>query len=182
MDKSEQNMKEFERLLRESQAPLFSYIHSLLRNLNDADDLFQQVSIILWRKFSEFEHDRSFLAWACGIARLEAHNFLRVRGRNRLCFGAQLSLLLIEAQVEAEADDDSEARLEALRRCRERLRSKDQELLRLSYASDAGPAVAAEHLGRPTRSVYNSLRRIRRTLFECIQRSLASQASPEVNP
>ena len=46
---------EFAELLRQHQSQLFGYIHSLLRNLSDADDLFQQTTLILWKKFGEFE-------------------------------------------------------------------------------------------------------------------------------
>src|SRR5229473_736199 len=91
---------EFAELLRRDQSRLFGYIHSLVRDLNDADDLFQQTTLILWKKFGEFDRQRNFFSWACGVARLEIANFLRGRGRQRLYFSDDLSLLLIEAQGE----------------------------------------------------------------------------------
>ena len=57
---------EFADYLRQHQSQLFGYIHSLVRDLNDADDLFQQTTVILWNKFAEFDRRRSFVAWACG--------------------------------------------------------------------------------------------------------------------
>src|SRR5262249_7089766 len=72
--------------LGQSQTRLYGYIHSLVRDLNDADDLYQQTALILWKKFGEFDRQRSFFSWACGIARLEVANFLRSRGRQRLYF------------------------------------------------------------------------------------------------
>src|SRR3954447_2331283 len=95
---------EFAALLRREQTRLYGYIHSLVRDLNDADDLFQQTTLILWKKFAEFDPARSFFSWACGIARFEVANFLRSRGRQRLYFSDDLNLLLVEAQQEL-ADD-----------------------------------------------------------------------------
>src|SRR5438270_354535 len=100
---------EFAALLRREQTRLYNYIHSLVRDLNDADDLFQQTTLVLWKKFGEFDPARSFFAWACGVARLEVANFLRSRGRQRLYFSDDLNLLLIEAQTEVSADE-AEAR------------------------------------------------------------------------
>ncbi|HXG08309.1 MAG TPA: sigma-70 family RNA polymerase sigma factor [Gemmataceae bacterium] len=175
----EQSRKaEFAEYLRQHQARLYGYIHSLVRDLNDADDLFQQTTLILWKKFGEFDRRRSFFAWACGIARLEVANFLRSRGRQRLYFSDDLNLLLIEAQDEM-TDAELEDRRDALARCVEKLRQRDRELLTECYGDPAGVHRAADRRGRSPQSVYNSLRRIRRALFECIARTLAQESRPE---
>ena len=68
---------EFAAQLGRHQGQLFGYIHSLVRDLDDADDLFQQTSLVLWDKFDQFDASRSFVCWACGVARYEVLNFLR---------------------------------------------------------------------------------------------------------
>lgn len=160
---------EFAELLRRDQSRLFGYVHSLTRDLNDAEDLFQQTTVILWRKFADYDRDRSFFSWAAGVARLEAANFLRARGRHRLYFSDDLNLLLVEAH--AELPDDEDDRREALARCVERLRERDRELLEACYA-DEGVNATAGRMGRSPQSVHNSLRRIRRALFDCVRRTL----------
>src|SRR5437867_761160 len=107
---------EFAERLCGNQARLYGYIHCLVRNLSDADDLYQQTALILWKKFDEFDPQRSFFAWACGIARGEIANFLRSRGRQRLYFSDDLSLLLVEAQAEL-SNNELDDRREALSRC-----------------------------------------------------------------
>src|ERR687886_687901 len=96
-DQGQQRKAEFAEYLRRDQSRLYGYIHSLVRDLNDADDLFQQTALILWKKFGEFDRRLSFFAWACGVARLEVANFLRGRSRQRLYFSDDLNLLLAEA-------------------------------------------------------------------------------------
>ena len=168
---------EFAEHLRRSQTRLYGYVHSLVRDLNDADDLFQQTALVLWKKFDEFDHGRSFFAWACGIARLEVANFLRGRGRQRLYFSDDLNLLLIEAQEEM-SDAELDDRRDALARCVEKLRQRDRELLAECYGEGSGVSEAAGRHGRSAQSVYNSLRRIRRSLFECVARTLAAESRP----
>ena len=63
-----------------------------------------------------------------------------------------------------------------LARCVETLRQRDRELLDECYADPAGVHHAAERRGRSTHSIYNSLRRIRRALHECVDRTIARQA------
>jgi RNA polymerase sigma-70 factor (ECF subfamily) len=164
--------------LRQDHTRLYGYIHSLVRDLNDADDLFQQTALILWKKFAEFDRGRRFFAWACGIARLEVANFLRARRRQRLYFTDDLNLLLIEPHAEL-TSDELESRRDALGLCIQKLRQRDQQLLAECYGETVDIHAAADRRGRSPQSVYNSLRRIRRGLFQCIARALARSSRPE---
>ena len=172
---------DFAEHLRQSQSRLYGYIHSLVRDLNDADDLFQQTSLILWKKFDEYDPRRSFFSWACGIARFEVANFVRTRSRQRLYFSDDLSLLLIEAQAEM-GDEDLADHRDALAQCVEKLRQRDRELLAECYGDTSGVPDASDRRGRSPQSVYNSLRRIRRALYECVSRTLARQSRPRWGP
>lgn len=163
---------EFAEQLARHQGQLLGYIYSLVRDLDDADDLFQQTSLVLWDKFDQFDPTRSFASWACGFARYEVLNFLRARSRDRLYFSDELSLALIEAQQDLERERLEERR-EALAGCMKKLRDCDKELLEACYGPAGGVREVAMARGRPAQSVHNSLRRIRRALFQCVHRSLA---------
>jgi RNA polymerase sigma-70 factor, ECF subfamily len=162
---------EFAELLTRDQSRLFAYLHSLVRNLDDAEDLMQQTAVILWKKFAEFDRSRSFIAWACGIARFEAMNFLRSRSREKLYFSDDLNLLLIET-IEKIPHDEFEERRQALSGCVEKLRSRDREILRHHYSNSQPVSEVAVEQGRSPQSIHNSLRRIRKTLHDCVTRSL----------
>ena len=174
MDRSDRDKADFAERLARHQTQLFGYIYSLVRDVDDADDLFQQTSLVLWDKFDQFDPSRSFLAWACGVARFEVSNFVRHRGRRRLYFSDELCQMLIDAHEELDHDpDDSERRRVALAACLKKLRPGDQELVDACYERSARIPDVADRWGRSTQSIHNSLRRIRRTLFECVSRSLA---------
>jgi RNA polymerase sigma-70 factor (ECF subfamily) len=163
---------EFAEQLTRHQGQLLGFIYSLVRDLDDADDLFQQTSLVLWDKFDQFDRSRSFVSWACGVARYEVLNFLRSRSRDRLYFSDELSLALIEAQEDLEQERLEERRA-ALAGCMKQLRDCDKALLEACYGPSSGVREVARASGRSAQSVHNSLRRIRRALFQCVSRSLA---------
>ena len=158
---------EFARLLVENQARLYGYIHSLVPDLNHADDLYQQTALVLWGKFDQYDRSRSFFSWACGVARFEAANYVRALARQRRFFGEELGLLLVQAHEEM-ADDELADRREALGKCVDKLPPADRELLTECYLDPAGVPAAAARRNRSAHSVYNSLRRIRQALHQCI--------------
>ena len=177
--KDDQHRKtEFAEYMRQHQSQLYGYLHSLVRDLNDADDLLQQTTVILWNKFDEFDRQRSFIAWACGVGRLEVANFLRARGRHRLYFSDEFNLMLVEAQEDFTPAEFDEQRA-ALSRCMQKLRERDRQLVNQCYG-DPGVNVVAQRQRRSPQSVHNSLRRIRRGLYECIRRTLVQRLHPEM--
>jgi RNA polymerase sigma-70 factor (ECF subfamily) len=143
-----------------------------VRDLDDADDLFQQTSLVLWDKFEQFDRSKNFINWACGVARYEVLNFVRSRSRHRLYFSDELNLVLIEAQESLEHDHLDERR-DALAGCMKKLRERDLELLETCYGRSVCIQEVARTWGRSTHSIHNSLRRIRRVLFECVRRTMA---------
>jgi RNA polymerase sigma-70 factor, ECF subfamily len=175
VDSAGDQRSEFAARLRQHQTQLFGYIYSLVHDLDDADDLFQQTSLVLWDKFDLFDPSKSFIAWACGFARFEVSNFLRSRSRQRLHFTDDLALMLIDAHEQLEEDESLDDRRNALAECLKRLRARDHQLLDACYGRSVRIPEVAEGWGRSPQSIHNSLRRIRRTLFECVRRSLAQE-------
>jgi RNA polymerase sigma-70 factor (ECF subfamily) len=173
------DIAEFDRLLRQHHTQLLGYIHSLVRDLEDSEDLFQETVITLWQKFTTFDRQQSFFAWGCGVARFKVMNYLRARGRNRLYFSDDLNLQLVTAYANL-GREEFDARQAALGTCIQKLRERDRELLRICYGVAHGVLQAAQGTGRSTQSIHNSLRRIRRALFECIRRTLNREFEPEV--
>ena len=177
MDGEHHRDADFAVRLRSHQVQIFAYIYSLVRNFDDADDLFQQTSLAMWNKYDRYDPSRSFVAWACGVARFEVSNFVRARSRQRLYFSDDLSLLLIDAQDSLEQDQVEERR-EVLARCVKKLRKRDQQLVEACYGEESRVPEVASEWERSSQSIHNSLRRIRRSLFECVQRSLGPGGRP----
>jgi RNA polymerase sigma-70 factor (ECF subfamily) len=66
MDSSPQHDQFVERFVR-SQDRIYAYVATLLPNRADAEEVFQQTSLILWKKWQQFDPSRDFVRWACGM-------------------------------------------------------------------------------------------------------------------
>ena len=163
----------FVELITRHQSQLYGYIFALVRNREDADDLFQSVGLILWRKFGSFRPDSSFISWAGQTTRFEVRNFLK-RKRRSVYVSEELSESLVETARETQSDA-TEFYLAALNRCKSKLSVEDEGLLKLHYVEELSTRQIAERMGRPQPSVCNSLARIRRWLFDCIRAELGRQ-------
>lgn len=163
----------YSELIARHQSELYAYIFAILRNWEDADDVFQSVCLTLWQKFEQFRPGSSFLSWARQTAKFEVRRFLRPK-RSLSYANEELLDELTEAICEVQ-NNRGERGLAALERCREKLNVTDIELLELHYVQDLGSRQIADRLQRTQASVCNSLKRIRRWLLECVQTELARE-------
>jgi RNA polymerase sigma-70 factor (ECF subfamily) len=173
MDSSAEHEQFVERFVR-CQDRIYAYVVTLLPNRDDAEEVFQQTSLVLWKKWREFDPARDFVRWACGMAHHEVRNFLRKHApRGRISLSDDV--LAEVANVRLDMHDVLEARRQALRHCLGRLEHGKRELLERCYAGqDSIKAIAAE-LGQPPNVLYMTLKRLRRALFDCINRTLAAE-------
>ena len=153
--------QDFMQLLSEHKERLFRLIFCIVRSWEDADDVFQQTSIVLWNKLSEFEPASNFYLWSSTVARFTALNFLKTKKSQRLVFSEEFVDELAENDL-GESLALRDARLRALAHCREKLSAADQALLAACYGRERKIIAVAKDFGRPVGSVYDSLSRIRR--------------------
>ncbi len=162
----------FARLFAQHDRWLFAYLVSLLGNPAHAEEVFQEVCVVLWREYESFQLGTDFVRWVSVIAHHQVHRFRRQQKR----VGPQLSDASVDllAQDAVERVDLLESRRDALRGCLDKLPESDRQLVRHCYGDcRASFKTAAEELGRPANTVYKALNRIRRALYNCIERALA---------
>lgn len=146
------------------------YVMALLPNANDAADVLQETSLVLWQKFDSFELGSNFFAWACKIARLQVLKSFERRKRSAKIFDNELlEVLVSEAQAEYGVHGES---LKMLEDCLGKLPESDRVLIRRRYQSGTTVKQIATEVGRSANSLSKSLGRIRRTLLKCVEHSL----------
>ncbi len=168
-----QEMPEFVRLLTQRQPDIYLYIRSLLADPHEAADVLQEVNLVLWEKREQFRIDSNFRAWAFQIARYKV--LQHAAHRAKAC--VRFSDVLVD-ELAAEADrrqGELDSMASRLHDCLNALSAGDRDLIRKRYSPRAtGESVAAE-LGRPVRWVYRAVSRIRKLLFDCVNRPLAER-------
>jgi RNA polymerase sigma-70 factor, ECF subfamily len=162
--------RQFIRLFLENERRIYGFIVSVLPNFNDAEDVLQETSLVLWQKFSQYQPGTDFVAWACRIAQLEVLKFFRKLGRSRL----QLSSEAMDAVAEKTITHGTllESRQNALATCLQRLNPRDRDLLERRYVQSASTNQIAGQVGRSIHAIYKALARIHDELMLCIQRKM----------
>ena len=163
----------FSRLLVAHSHRIYGFIFALVHDHAAANDLLQEVSAVLWRKFDRFEPGTDFGAWAMSIARLSIFEWRRAQ--------KNLPLQLDDEQLALLADEvmavgcQFESRREALRGCMERLAGRDRELLVARYHEDESVQAIADRVQRTRMAIYKRLDKLHALLLECIDRRLAAE-------
>jgi RNA polymerase sigma-70 factor, ECF subfamily len=174
-DSSDQNLWYVQQLIG-WQPRLYAFILALTGNPNEADDVLQNVNLVLLKKQDAFRADADFGAWAMQIAHLEVQHH---RDRSALARRRFDDALIgqLAAKVR-KSNDEPGLELRALRDCMARLSTSEREMLVLRYSDNSVGAIA-EKWGRTVASVSQTLYRIRGKLAECIKRSLEAERRDE---
>jgi RNA polymerase sigma-70 factor, ECF subfamily len=156
---------EFLKLFLKVQPAVRSYLLSLLRNGVDADDVFQEVSLVLWERFGDYDARYPFLNWAFGIARNHVARWRRSTPRARAWLPPEVEEKL--AVTYAEIEDELSPRRKALQTCLEKLGAHARELLSLRYEKVWSLQQIASARGMTLNAVNKALGKIRKALSDC---------------
>lgn len=152
-----------------------AYVRRLVPSRADADDVMQEVAIILWDKFEQFREGADFRSWAFGIAHYEVLGWMRDKGRDRLVLDEEV------VQKLAQETADDEPRLarqrDALECCMGKMSATERDLILEAYQPEARIQTVATRSGRTVAGFYQWLHRIRRLLLDCIRRELSRETS-----
>jgi RNA polymerase sigma-70 factor, ECF subfamily len=165
----------FAELLLQSRRDLFGFIYSLVQNLPDADDVYQDTALVLWQKFDDFTLGTNFSAWAMRVAQLRVLKLADAKRKQRLYFSDKLLESIADA-FQRETVGEGSQRAEALANCLGKLSEKERQLITRCYAPDRNYAEIARSEGRTIGAIYQAINRIRKALFACVERSLALES------
>jgi RNA polymerase sigma-70 factor, ECF subfamily len=162
------------RLLISRRSRLLGYIYSIVRDWGEADDVFQEVSLLVLKKCRAIRDVEHFGGWVRSVARLEAISVLRKRGRGPELLGDAVLDLLDFAWDEDEAKLLS-GQLESLRSCMEKLTERARRILHFRYVEGIKGEALAEILQQPPNTIYVALSRIHQQLANCIEQRIADE-------
>ncbi len=168
-----QRHQEFADLFVRHQRRVYGYILTIVANVNDADDLFSETSLILWKRVEDFDFDADFTAWACGVARNVIRNWRVKQGRDRHLFSDELLARL--GSEREEASDWLDGVRDALRGCLAQLKPAQRQFVQRCYGGKETVAAIAAAEGRSADAAYQQLSRLRKQLMECIQRNMSGE-------
>lgn len=160
------------RLLLAQRAMIVGYIVSIVRDAHLAEDIFQDVALIVLKKGGTLEDPAAFPAWARKIARFEALNMLRRQNRGPQHLDNSVLNLLEDHWDAADATSPSTA-TEAVRECIQKLPPRSRQLVELRYRDNISGKSLADRLTQSLNTVYVALSRVHRALSSCVKLRLS---------
>src|SRR3954470_5695526 len=162
-----------QQLFVKHQLAVRAFILSLEPNFTDAEDLLQEVFLVITRKANDFQEGTNFFAWACTIARYKLLESIRRRSRSQVLSEEVLESL---CSVEPEPHFD-DSRLALLQQCLEQLAPKARQMMYLRYFGEHSPAQIARLVSWTPNAVRVALSRARTVLQECLERRMRKEAA-----
>ena len=146
-------------------------IGAAVRDAHRREDIFQEVSRVLWRKFDEFDPAGSFGGWARGIALNKVLEAKRNDDRFPLALPPEVLVAMLETfrDVPPLARDEEEA----LEHCLAKLPANSRRLLRWRYEEGESCTELARRTKVNPKAMHQTLCRLRRALAGCIRQRLA---------
>jgi len=155
---------------------VFRYVIALVPSLADAEDIVQETALSLWEKFDEYDRNQPFAPWACRFALNKVREHRRRSAKHATILSDEVLAKLLEERAQYEHDLDR--RRDALVDCLNRLPDADRRLIDRRYRDNRSVAdLAQADCGRGRDAIYKALQRIRRTIMECIRRTLQGGAA-----
>jgi RNA polymerase sigma-70 factor (ECF subfamily) len=168
--------EQFTLLWTKSHHSVAAYVGSLVPEFSDAEDIVQEVALVLMRRFSEYDHERPFVAWAIGIARLQVLQHWN-RQKKRPKFVDEELLEKITA-LHGEMADELDDLRRALELCLRQIEGRRRQALALRYGNNLQPGAIAQALGTSATAIRNLLCRVRSDLRACIERRMRQMEGP----
>lgn len=173
----EHDQERFMRLWTIAQPLVANYVHALIRDHAAAQDVLQETALVIFRRFAEYDEERSFAAWAVGIARYRVLGLRRDLLRSPVVFDDEVLSAFTRTWVEIAPHESDRAGI--LGQCLERLGTHARNLVQLRYFEDLNATEIARRLGMGAGAVRVALQRIREQLRACVeQQRQAEQEDP----
>ena len=160
-----------EAIVYEYQARLRAFIFSRVGDINTAQDIAQDVFLVVFRQIDKYDPARPVWPWLMGIARNKLLEFWRARTKSQgECY---IDDYLAEHWLNENTSltDAHEDRLEALHRCVDKLAPDARRIVELVYLNHLKMDEVAESLKRKAGAIRVALFRIRNWLSNCIKKT-----------
>lgn len=162
--------EQFTTLWTAAQPTITAFIRTLVPDFQQAEEVLQRVAIALFRKFDQYDAQRTFAAWAVGVAKYEVLYYRRQYATDRHVFNDEL-VEELSSSYERLVDEADPIR-EALEICLDELRGRPKKAIVLKYEQGLESSAIASRLRISTGAVRILLWRARAALRECVERKM----------
>ncbi|MBU3005026.1 RNA polymerase sigma factor [Paraglaciecola arctica] len=163
----------FGRLINQTRNLVTSIALSIVKDLDNSEDVAQQVYIGAWQNMSELKSSSSFLPWLRQMTRYKALNFLRDNKTRQKVAGEEADLILsqfCDPKLDVDSKIEREQSNVILEDFISQLPEESREIVLLYYREEQSSKQVAHLLEQSEANIRKKLSRVRQLLHEQILR------------
>lgn len=160
----------FVRQLMNHRKRIYAFILTLVANTSDADDIMQDTALLMWKKYRQAEEIKDFAAWGMRVAHFKVLEFRKKQYETKLQFNSELFDSLIGGA--AAANENVDARFEALKKCLSKLDEKSRYLVQMRHQKGETIKSIAAAIKMPQHTAYKVIARLHEQLVRCVHKTL----------
>lgn len=161
------------RLINQTRNLVTSIALSIVKDLDNSEDVAQQVYIGAWQNMSELKSSSSFLPWLRQMTRYKALNFLRDNKTRQKVAGEEADLILsqfCDPKLDVDSKIEREQSNVILEDFISQLPEESREIVLLYYREEQSSKQVAHLLEQSEANIRKKLSRVRQLLHEQILR------------
>lgn len=173
MNNDTNNQRLLGELLEKNRTAVLGFILSQVSNFKDAEDVLQEVYMVVCEKWGDFEQGRPFQPWAFGIARNKVLSHYRKSAKQSESILEEEIIEKLAASQEWSVDRAGE--LSALEECMKNLHEKLRTMFSLRYYERLSLEDIGRQVGWTRKSVAVAMTRGKHALMKCIEKRMSSE-------
>jgi RNA polymerase sigma-70 factor, ECF subfamily len=150
---------------------LVTFIRSIVRDFHAAEDLYQKACLLAVQSAEKFNDIQHVMNWSWVVCRCEALQYMKKQKNHPIIFDEQILEMVQSESQKITLWDDPEIH-SALEKCMSKLSSAVKLLLQKRYQNNLTGVKLAEVVNRNVSTVYVTLSRARRQLYECVHKQI----------
>jgi RNA polymerase sigma-70 factor (ECF subfamily) len=167
---SQDSVQDFLLMHASVQHRIYGFIMSFVGNWADTDDIYQETTSVMWKKFEEFTPGTDFLSWSLKIAHFQILSHKKKAIVSKKHFSQTTLENLYEVAISSV--NDSGQTIDALRNCMMKLSEQSRNLLSLRYEDGITIPKVAQRIQRSVHTLYKEYRKIHTLLFRCVRKEM----------
>ena len=161
---------DFIKLLMANQRHIQAFIISLVPNVNDAEDIYQDTASEMWNKYDSFVVGTDFAAWAITIAKFKVFHFYRKSKNSKLKFDSDICEKIASRVTSRIGSLDDH--IDILNKCVRKLANNEKSLLKLRYKDELTLKQISLRISKKPPSIHRIISNIHAKLAICFRRNI----------
>jgi RNA polymerase sigma-70 factor (ECF subfamily) len=159
-------------------AHFLGFLHVLCRDPDLAEDLFQELSVVVLENLDRYDRSREFGPWVRGIARNLCYKAMARRSREAAPIRPEFLEAMTTAYDERTLEEEEAAQLKSrrLHDCMAKLHERQRQVLVDKYEKGLKSREIAAKRGSTVASIESLLMRVRSALLKCMAHGIGERA------